>query len=120
MAIQIVRYLAAFGYAMAASLMKPSLIIRTHTECMQLMNRSTAQRRGQETGSGNDFRIWKYGQWDPFIHARDLGGLGIMDPGLGGKDGAITGRGFEASGNTDSSGIGPERALEVIIPAPLA
>jgi hypothetical protein len=43
-----------------------------------------------------------------------------MDPGLGGKDGAITGRGFEASGNTDSSGIGPERALEVIIPAPLA
>jgi hypothetical protein len=59
-----------------------------------------------KTGSGNDFRIWKYGQWDPFIHARDLGGLGIMDPGLGGKDGAMTGRGFDASGNTDSSGMG--------------
>ena len=73
-----------------------------------------------ETGSGNDFRIWKYGRWDPFIHARDLGGLGIMDPGLGGKDGAMTGRGFDASGNTDSSGIGPERALEAIIPAPRA
>ena len=73
-----------------------------------------------ETGSGNDFRIWKYGQWDPFIHARDLGGLGIMDPGLGGKDGAMTGRGFDASGNTDSSEIGPERALEAIIPAPRA
>ena len=53
-----------------------------------------------EKGSRNDFRIWQYGQWDPFIHARDLGGLG-------GKDGAMTGRGFDASGNTDSSGIGP-------------
>ena len=73
-----------------------------------------------ETGSGNDFRNWKYGQWDPFIHARDLGGLGIMDPGLGGKDGAMTGRGFDASGNTDSSGIGPERALEAINTSPRA
>ena len=43
-----------------------------------------------------------------------------MDPGLGGKDGAMTGRGFDASGNTNSSGIGPERALEAIIPAPRA
>ena len=73
-----------------------------------------------ETGSGNDFRIWKSGRWDPFIHARDLGGLGIMDPGLGGKDGAMTGRGFDASGNTDSSGIGPEPALEAINISPRA
>ena len=66
-----------------------------------------------EQGSWNDFRIWKYGRWDPFIHARDLGGLG-------GKDGAMTGRGFDASGNTDSSGIGPERALEAINTSPRA
>ena len=73
-----------------------------------------------ETGSGRDFRIWKYGRWDPFIQARDLGGLGMMDPGLGGKDGAMTGRGFDASGNTGGSGIGAERALEAIIPSPRA
>jgi len=36
------------------------------------------------------------------------------------KPAAMTGRGFEASGNTDSSGMGPERALEAIIPAPRA
>ncbi|MEY4691192.1 MAG: hypothetical protein RIT19_1517 [Verrucomicrobiota bacterium] len=75
---------------------------------------------GRETGSGNDFRIGKYGRWDPCIHARELGGLGTMDPGLGGKDAAMTGRGFDASGNTGGSGIGPERALEAIIPSPRA
>jgi hypothetical protein len=76
--------------------------------------------RPSEMGSGNDFRIGKYGQWDPFIHARDLGGLGILDPGLEGKDGAMTGRGFAAPGNTGGSGIGPERALEAITPSPRA
>ena len=70
----------------------------------------------KETGSGRDFRIWKYGRWDSFIQARDLGGLGILDPGLEGKDGAMTGRGFAAPGNTGGSGIGPERALEAITP----
>ena len=55
-----------------------------------LKSQTVLRRRGQgtiselETGSGNDFRIGKYGQWDPFIHARDLGGLGILDPGLEG------------------------------------
>gem|GEM_PF-5426433 len=73
-----------------------------------------------ETGSGNDFRIWKYDRWDPFIQARDLGGLGTMDPGLRVKDGAMIGRGFDSSGNTGGSGSGPERALEAIIPSPRA
>lgn len=44
----------------------------------------------------------------------------MMDPGLGGKDGAMTGRGFDASGNTGGSGIGAERALEAITPTPRA
>ena len=73
-----------------------------------------------ETGSGNDFRIGKYGQWDPFIHTRGLGELRILDPGLGSKDVAMTGRGFDASGNTGGSGIGAERALEAITPQPRA
>ena len=32
----------------------------------------------------------------------------------------MTGRGFDASGNTGGSGSGPERALEAIIPSPRA
>ena len=32
----------------------------------------------------------------------------------------MTGRGFDASGNTDSSGIGTERALEAINTSPRA
>ena len=46
--------------------------------------------------------------------------LGTMDPGLEGKDGAMTGRGFDAPGNIGGSGIGAERALEAIIPSPRA
>ena len=73
-----------------------------------------------ERGQGTISDFGTLAVWDAAIHARDFGGLRLLVPSLGGKDGAMIGGPVVTTVNPGGSGTRPERALEAINTFPRA